>query len=202
MRRELRRLGARAEPRGPAARATAAIDALTKRELEIAELVTDRMTNREIAPTLFLSDKTIESHIRNIFHKLGVSSRVDVARAVERERRAAKERRRRDRVAHPTVDPDAARLQELGYAQELSRGLRVSTTPRSASRRSPRSSGSTPSCSSACVVAGPAWVWVLPVALVGQCLLLAVYAELASEFPVAGGAYQWTRRLLGPATAG
>ena len=47
-------------------------------------------------------------------------------------------------------------------------------------------------------VAGPAWVWVLPVALAGQCLLLAVYAELASEFPVAGGAYQWTRRLVGP----
>ena len=47
-------------------------------------------------------------------------------------------------------------------------------------------------------VAGPAWVWVLPIALVGQCLLLVVYAELASEFPVAGGAYQWTRRLVGP----
>ncbi len=46
-------------------------------------------------------------------------------------------------------------------------------------------------------VAGPAWVWVLPVALAGQCLLLAVYAELASEFPVAGGAYQWSRRLIG-----
>ena len=48
-------------------------------------------------------------------------------------------------------------------------------------------------------VAGPAWVWVLPVALAGQCLLLAVYSELASEFPIAGGAYQWTRRLVGPA---
>ena len=49
------------------------------------------------------------------------------------------------------------------------------------------------------VVAGPAWVWVLPVALAGQCLLLAVYAELASEFPIAGGAYQWSRRLIGGA---
>ncbi len=48
-------------------------------------------------------------------------------------------------------------------------------------------------------VAGPAWVWVLPVALAGQCLLLAVYAELASEFPIAGGAYQWSRRLIGGA---
>ena len=42
-------------------------------------------------------------------------------------------------------------------------------------------------------------MWVLPVALAGQCLLLAVYSELASEFPIAGGAYQWTRRLVGPA---
>ena len=49
------------------------------------------------------------------------------------------------------------------------------------------------------LVAGPAWVWVLPVALAGQCLLLAVYAELASEFPIAGGAYQWSRRLIGGA---
>jgi DNA-binding NarL/FixJ family response regulator len=44
------------------------------------------MTNREIAAALFLSDKTIESHVRNIFMKLGVSSRVDVAKTVERER--------------------------------------------------------------------------------------------------------------------
>jgi DNA-binding NarL/FixJ family response regulator len=43
------------------------------------------MTNREIAAELFLSDKTVESHIRNIFIKLGVSSRVEVARAIERE---------------------------------------------------------------------------------------------------------------------
>ncbi len=88
MRRELRRFGARAEPRGPAAAGDSGVGALTKRELEIAGLVTDRMTNREIAAALFLSDKTIESHIRNIFHKLGVSSRVEVARAIERDRRA------------------------------------------------------------------------------------------------------------------
>ena len=42
------------------------------------------------------------------------------------------------------------------------------------------------------VVAGPAWVWVLPVALAGQCLLLAVYSELAAKFPLANGAYQWS----------
>lgn len=86
MRRELRRLGARAEPRGPTAPGDSGVGALSKREREIANLVTDRLTNREIAAALFLSDKTIESHLRNVFHKLGVSSRVEVARAVERER--------------------------------------------------------------------------------------------------------------------
>ncbi len=87
MRRELRKLGARAEPRGPATGEDAGVGALTKRELEIAALVTDRKTNKEIAGELFLSGKTIESHLRNIFVKLGVSSRVEVARAVERDRR-------------------------------------------------------------------------------------------------------------------
>ena len=66
------------------------IDSLTKRELEIADLVTDRKTNKEIAAELFLSEKTIESHLRNIFFKLGVSSRVEVARAVERERASSR----------------------------------------------------------------------------------------------------------------
>jgi DNA-binding CsgD family transcriptional regulator len=60
---------------------------LTKRELEIATLATDRKTNREIAAALYLSGKTVESHMRNIFHKLGVSSRVEVARAVEHHQR-------------------------------------------------------------------------------------------------------------------
>ncbi len=86
-RRELRKLGARSEPRGPATGEDAGLAALTKREREIADLVTDRKTNREIAEQLFLSGKTIESHLRNVFVKLAVSSRVEVARAVERERR-------------------------------------------------------------------------------------------------------------------
>jgi DNA-binding CsgD family transcriptional regulator len=86
-RRELRKLGARSEVRGPATGADAGLESLTAREREIADLVSDRLTNPQIAEKLFLSKKTVESHIRNLFVKLGVSSRVDIARMVERDRR-------------------------------------------------------------------------------------------------------------------
>ncbi len=91
------------------------------------------------------------------------------------------------------------RLNELGYEQELTRSLRLPDVI------SLGFAGISPVVGLYAValvgttVAGPAWVWVLPVALAGQCLLLAVYAELAAEFPVTGGAYQWTRRLMGGA---
>jgi DNA-binding NarL/FixJ family response regulator len=62
---------------------------LTARELEVAQLVVDRRTNPEIAAQLFLSNKTIESHLRNIFRKMNVSSRVELARTVERATRAS-----------------------------------------------------------------------------------------------------------------
>lgn len=59
------------------------IESLTGRELQVARLVVDRRTNPEIAAELFLSQKTVETHLRNIFRKVGVSSRVELARAVE-----------------------------------------------------------------------------------------------------------------------
>jgi DNA-binding NarL/FixJ family response regulator len=85
-RRELRRLGARAEVRGPATAGDAGLGSLTDREREISKLITEGLTNKQIAAQLFLSEKTIESHIRNVFHKLGASSRLEVARIVERDR--------------------------------------------------------------------------------------------------------------------
>jgi DNA-binding NarL/FixJ family response regulator len=61
--------------------------ALTGRELQVARLVVDRQTNPKIASTLFLSQKTVETHLRNIFRKLDLKSRVELARVVERAER-------------------------------------------------------------------------------------------------------------------
>jgi DNA-binding NarL/FixJ family response regulator len=80
--RELRALGRRVYRRS-APGTGEGLDSLTERELEVARLVVDRCTNTQIAAELFLSKKTVETHLRNIFAKLGVSSRVELARAVE-----------------------------------------------------------------------------------------------------------------------
>ena len=49
------------------------IESLTERELQVARLVVDRKTNPEIAAELFLSQKTVETHLRNIFRKMDVA---------------------------------------------------------------------------------------------------------------------------------
>jgi amino acid transporter len=97
------------------------------------------------------------------------------------------------------ADRDAERLRELGYPQELTRGLRLVDNAAMGLAAISPVVGLYGVVLVGSIVAGPAWVWVLPIALAGQCLLLAVYAELASEFPIAGGAYQWSRRLMGGA---
>ena len=83
---EQRGLGQRVNRRTKGGQGESGIEALTERELEVAQLVTDRHTNREIAETLFLSQKTVETHLRNIFTKLGVKSRVETARLLEKSR--------------------------------------------------------------------------------------------------------------------
>jgi DNA-binding CsgD family transcriptional regulator len=74
---ELRAAGGHvATTAAPAARA------LTAQQHRIAQLVADGATNREVAQQLFLSPRTIDHHLRNIFVRLGVRSRTELARLV------------------------------------------------------------------------------------------------------------------------
>jgi len=74
---ELRATGERANPRGPGAS-----EVLTAQEEQIAWLVAEHLSNREIAARLFISASTVEYHLRKIFRKLDVSSRAQLARTL------------------------------------------------------------------------------------------------------------------------
>jgi DNA-binding NarL/FixJ family response regulator len=76
----LRRLGKRVAAEDPVdASVDGPLAALSQREREVAALVAKGHTSRQIAADLFVSAKTVESHLGHIFTKLGVSSRAAVA---------------------------------------------------------------------------------------------------------------------------
>ena len=56
----------------------AAIDSLTPREKEVFHLASGGLRNAEIAAELFLSEKTIKTHLRNIYYKLGLKSKAEL----------------------------------------------------------------------------------------------------------------------------
>lgn len=63
----------------PRPRVAANQDRLTPRETEVASLVGQGLSNRDIADQLFLSERTVESHVQSILRKLGCRSRTQVA---------------------------------------------------------------------------------------------------------------------------
>jgi ATP/maltotriose-dependent transcriptional regulator MalT len=82
--RRLRDLGLRAvRKRTPHQLAEAGPDALSNREREVAGLAAQGFTNRQIAEELYVSRKTVETHMSRVFAKLGVSSRAAMASALD-----------------------------------------------------------------------------------------------------------------------
>jgi DNA-binding NarL/FixJ family response regulator len=71
---ELRASGQTARRRDPSTR-----DELSPQEAQIARFVAQGLSNREVAAQLFLSPRTIDFHMRNVFRKLGLTSRTQLA---------------------------------------------------------------------------------------------------------------------------
>ncbi len=68
-----------AESRDIAPHIDESIKALTKREMEILRLVAEGLTNEEIGKKIFISEKTVKTHLTNIFDKLKVNNRFKAA---------------------------------------------------------------------------------------------------------------------------
>jgi DNA-binding NarL/FixJ family response regulator len=81
--REQRRIAGRSRRNPNGARGTG-FGELTRSERRIAALVTEGLTNRQVAQLLYVTEKTVEMHLSNVFAKLGVSSRAAVAGLVAR----------------------------------------------------------------------------------------------------------------------
>lgn len=78
--RRLREMGIRGIPRGPHPSTRSHPGGLTSREMEIVSLIVEGLSNFEIAKRCYVSVRTVDHHVSSILSKLGVRSRVDIAR--------------------------------------------------------------------------------------------------------------------------
>jgi DNA-binding NarL/FixJ family response regulator len=52
---------------------------IAKREVDVARLIADGLSNKQIGARLFISERTVDSHVRSILNKLGFNSRAQIA---------------------------------------------------------------------------------------------------------------------------
>lgn len=95
------------------------------------------------------------------------------------------------------VEADSRQLEELGYRQELARGLDFFSSFAVGFTYLSPVVGVYGLFAYGLATGGPAFIWTIPIVLAGQLLVALVFAEVASQYPIAGGIYQWSRKLTG-----
>jgi hypothetical protein len=144
---------------------------------------------------------TSRATLRNTARSWGASSDSDTVSDTRRpSRKAAARIRQRNRTSHPKQSRRlASTLGELGYTQELHRGI---------GGYAAFASGFSFVSILTTVFAffplgfslgGPGFFWTWPIVFVCQFCVCLIFAELSGKFPVAGAIYQWSRRLAGNA---
>jgi DNA-binding CsgD family transcriptional regulator len=90
----LRRLGVRHRRQGTRGRPASGWRSLTATELTVADLVAEGLSNPQIGERLYVSRRTVQTHLAHIFAKLGTSSRAELAAGVTRQHQAGQTARR------------------------------------------------------------------------------------------------------------
>ena len=92
---------------------------------------------------------------------------------------------------------DTAQLAELGYQQQLTRAVGLWQNFTVGFTYLSPIAGVYPLFAYGLATAGASFFWTIPLVLVGQFFVMMSFSEIASEFPLAGGIYQWAKRLVG-----
>jgi DNA-binding CsgD family transcriptional regulator len=120
----LRGLGVRRGRRGTRRRPSTGWGSLTPTEVEVVRLVTEGLTNAEVGRRLFISRRTVETHLSHVFGKLGVSSRVQLAAQASRGDGELTSATRQASVQTPPDPPaqpgDATQTQSPSQAEDRS----------------------------------------------------------------------------------
>jgi DNA-binding CsgD family transcriptional regulator len=132
-RQQLRATGETSRSRTPEAR-----DQLSPQELQIAQLAAEGLSNREIGQKLYLSHRTISSHLYRVFPKLGITSRTELRQVLGRTIRTTPRRPRP--AAEPPGKPVAARTRRrtaaIGQLRDSPPGQSPDSSEAAASIRS------------------------------------------------------------------
>ena len=83
----LRTLGVRPGQRGRRTRPTSGWGSLTPAERAVTDLVAEGLTNPQIGDRLFISRRTVQTHLAHVFQKLQITSRSELAAAITRHQR-------------------------------------------------------------------------------------------------------------------
>ncbi|MFD2416006.1 ATP-binding protein [Amycolatopsis pigmentata] len=99
-------LAEKPEPRTPSRRPhSTQPGGLTRRELEIAEMVTEGLSNKQIAARLVITQRTVETHVENILTKLGFTSRAQIAAWLTKRKVAVDSEKQPFRLSAPGSAP-------------------------------------------------------------------------------------------------
>lgn len=101
-------------------------------------------------------------------------------------------------MSQAQINQDSNELKQFGYQQELKRALGLFSNFSVAFTYLSPVVGIYSLYAFGLQSGGPAFIWTIPIVVLGQMMVVLIFSELATTYPISGALYQWARRLLNP----